>query len=223
MDAADQQLIEEETAADPAFGARIAATLALPNGPAVVAASAKRAVANEFNPSVYPETAGMWMKLRGAVRSTVNSVSSQMTRPAVQKATLKGLGNLGQDDIGSILGPIISAVAGAAGAVASAEVTASAQRQIASETLSANEAMIQAQEAEAASQAAIVNAQAAETGAPGANVSAVVASTAPVAAAVSSVVSGVQSVVSTLSQPVGTTGVPVWALLLGAVVLAKAL
>lgn len=216
MDTADQQLIAEECQADPAFCARVQATLSLPNGPAILAASARRAVANEFNPSVYPETAGTWNQLRAAVRSTVNEISTQMSLPAVQKATMKGLGNLGQDDIGSIIGPIISAVAGAAGAVASAEVTASAQRQIASETISANEALIQAQEAEAASQAAMVNAQAAQTGAVGTNVSSIVSTTAPIASAVS-------NVVSTLSQPVGSSGIPIWALLLGAVVLAKAL
>ena len=214
MNAEDQQLIEQESQADPEFGALVQATLARPGGAQQLAMSAQKAVVNEFNPTMYPETVGMWTQLRAAIRETISSFSTEMKLPgAAKSAFTKGLGNLGQD-IGSIIGPIVSAVAGAASAIYIANLQATTAKQIQTENLDAQMAEIRAKQAAAAAQQAEANAQMAQTGATGQIATATAAATAPVAAAVSNLVDAV-------SQPVGSSGIPIWAVILGAFAFAK--
>jgi hypothetical protein len=209
MDMADEQLIAEECQADPTFCARVQATLALPDGVQRLSVSARKAVVNELNPMMYPEMAGTWNRLREAIRSTIASLSDQVAIPVVSKAVMKGLGNLGQD-IGSILGPIVSALANAGSAIYVANLQANTAKQIQQSNLNAQMSMIRAQQSAAAAQQAEANAQMAQTGAPG-----------QIATATSNVSSAISSVTDTLSQPIGGTGIPTWAVLLAFLFFAK--
>jgi gas vesicle protein len=200
----DRELIRSEAEADPVFAKRLWVTLSMPDGEKRVALSARKAVANEFDPKLYPETRETWKKLRATVRDLVefaaNSVRGIDFGPEIRKAAvsrLHGLGELGQWDI---IGSIVGAVAGAASNIYTANLQASTTRQIQSEQLAAQMAQIQAQESMARAQAAMANAQIAQTGAPG---------------QVASATSGIASnVMDTLSQPI-VGGIPLWAVLLG--------
>jgi hypothetical protein len=174
----DQQLVLEEMRADPSFGKRIASMLRVPGGERLITLSAQKAIANEFDPKMYPATRGEWQNLRKRAvemaRALPEIVEKEIDRlpfetkmrwvhtiaaggrPEIQVG-VRGMGDLGQFEI---IGSIVSAIAGAGGSIYSAKVTASAQKDIAQ--IQAQTAMkdIQAQTAIANAQQAIAKAQA---------------------------------------------------------------
>ncbi len=172
----DRKQIQEELSESPSFRPKLEAMLRLPDAERAVVLSAKRAVANEFNPKLYPETRGEWAALRkrsvalaGALPEIVDGIVERMpfeAKMATVRAiaagerpqlVLAGMGDLGQFEI---IGSIISSVAGAASGIYGAKVTASAQKDIAK--IQANAAMqsASAQIAMANAQSAIQQAQA---------------------------------------------------------------
>ena len=179
---ADRRQIAEEIKANPPFGAWIKAMLRDPDGERLVALSAQKAVANEFNPRLYPETKGQWVTLRRRAvelaRSLPDVIDRELERvpfaekmrivraiaagrrPSVE-VSVAGLGDLGQFEI---IGTIVSSIAGAASTVYTNRVTTSAQKDIAK--IQATTAMkdLQAQISIADAQKAIANAQAAQGG-----------------------------------------------------------
>lgn len=170
MNDRDIALIEEESKANPAFGRRIAATLRRPGGEREVSISARKAIANQLDPRMYPESRGEWPVLRRkatalaqALPDLVQAIVDRM--PLSEKmAVVRAIADGGQprmviaglDDLGQfeIIGSLISSVAGAASSIYGAKVTADAQKDI---------AKIQATSALQSAQAsvAIQNAQAA--------------------------------------------------------------
>ena len=175
----DRRQISEEIAANPPFGARIKAMLRDPDGERLVALSAQKAVANEFNPRLYPETKGQWVTLRRRAvelaRSLPDVIDRELERvpfaekmrivraiaagrrPSVE-VSVAGLGDLGQFEI---IGTIVSSIAGAASTVYTNRVTTSAQKDIAKiqattamKDLDTQIKLAEAQKAVAAAQAA---------------------------------------------------------------------
>lgn len=202
----DRALIEDEAAADPAFARRLQLTLPLPDGEKRIALSARKAVANELDPKLYPETRGMWKRLRATVKDLVQFTSESIRgvdfNPQIRKAAisrLNGLGELGQWDI---IGSIVGAVAGAASNVYTANLQAQTTQKIQQQQLAAQMAQLQAQESMTRAQAATANAQMAQTGAPG------------------QIATAAAGMVDSLSQPV-IGGLPLWALLIGLFFLAE--
>lgn len=208
----DRELLSEEAVADPSFARRLEITLALPDGVKRIELSAQKAIMNELDPSLYPETRGTWKKLRSAVSDTVSSAVDLVKLPGFNKAvrkatvsTLHGLGNLGQD----ILGPILSALTvgiQAGTSIYTAHLQTTTARQIQQMQLDAQMAQLQAQQNIASAQRAVANAQAAQTGAPGQ----VATAASDIAANVASAAS---NMIDTISQPV-VGGIPLWAILL---------
>jgi hypothetical protein len=153
----DRDLILLEAKNDPEFERQLSEVLKLPDGEEQVAISARKAVLNELSPDLYPEVAGHWPILRSVVNKTMDAVKNSTAKKVVTiNPKPSGLGELGQFDI---LGPLISAVAGAGASIYSASVQSSTQKQIANQQLQANMQEIHAQEAMAAAQKAIANAQ----------------------------------------------------------------
>lgn len=111
----DRQVLIDECAADPAFCARVARCMTKnPNWGHVIATSAKEAIANEMNPSAFPERAGTWPRLRARARQLVDAVSVEFAKGYVPipMKKLSGLGGLGQwDIIASLVGTIGTAAA----------------------------------------------------------------------------------------------------------------
>lgn len=209
----DRALIEEEAATDPVFAKRLKVTLAFPDGEKRIAISARKAIVNELNPDLYPETCGLWKRLRFVVRDLMQFVGDSVhgieLEAAIRKeavSRLSGLGDLGQFEI---IGQLIGAVAN----VYSARIQSSAAKEIASEQLAAQMAQIQAQESMARAQTAMANAQIAQTGAPGQAASAASSLATNVASAAS-------NMIDTISQPV-VAGIPLWVILLGVFFLAE--
>lgn len=145
----DHRLISEEIEANPSFGKQIAAVIDRPGGARAVSLSAKKAIANEFDSRLYPETRGQWTKLRrrahDLARALPDIVEKEIDRlPFATKMEMvrriargehptiafgiEGMGELGQFEI---IGSILSSVAGAASSIYGARVTASAQKDIA--------------------------------------------------------------------------------------------
>jgi hypothetical protein len=203
MNDRDIALIEQESKANPAFGRRLAAMLRLPGGEKDVAIWAQKAIANQLNPSMYPETKGQWPVLRrqtNAIAESMPAVVDTLVErmPLSEKMAavraiaggdrpqmvMAGLGDLGQFEI---IGSLIGAAAGAASSIYGAKVTASAQKDIAK--IQANAAMQSAQ-----AQMSIANAQAAITQAQASQAQALATSTPT----------------GFLTQDIGG-GVPVWA------------
>lgn len=199
----DRALIEEEAAADPVFARRLRAALLLPDGEKRIALSARKAIVNELNPNLYPETRGLWKKLRSIARDLVRFISGSPEKHKVGArvepaliSNLNGLGELGQWDI---LGPLISTVVQTGANIYTSYTQQQTSRQLQQMQIDAQMAQLQAQQNIAEAQRAVANAQAAQTGAPG-----------QVATAASDIVS---NVADTLTQPVAG-GIPLWAILL---------
>lgn len=153
----DRDLILLEAKNDPEFERQLSEALKLPDGEERVAISARKAVLNELSPDLYPEMAGTWPILRSVVLKTIDSTKDSTYQKVVKiDPKPSGLGDLGQFEI---LGPLISAVAGAGASIYGATLQSKTQKQIANEQLQANMQEIQAQEAMAAAQKAIANAQ----------------------------------------------------------------
>lgn len=208
----DRELLTEEAASDPAFARRLEITLALPDGVRRVEMSAQRAILNELDPSLYPETRGTWRKLRAAVSDTVNSAGDLLKIPGFNQAvrkkavsTLHGLGNLGQDIIGPILNALTAGIQAGTSIYINRQQTNLA-RDMQQAQIDAQMAQLQLQINIKNAQSAVANAQAAQTGAPG-----------QVATAASDIATNVASAASnmidTISQPV-VGGIPLWAVLL---------
>ena len=205
----DRQVILEETAANPAFCAAVAKCMATqPDWAHRISASAKQALANEIDPTKYPERKGTWPALRARARDLLNSAKDQAAT-AVSKMTFDqkvavvkkiaagtiipkaapGLSGLGQWDI---IGSLIGTAANIGAAVYSANVTASAQRDIAQMQTDQAIQSAQAQMAVANAQAAIAQANAQMSSSP-----------------ISSVAASITSGVSALTT--GTVaGLPAW-------------
>lgn len=173
---ADRRILLEETEGDPSFCGKVMAAAKSPDFAHKISESAKRAIANELNPKLFPESKGSWPKLRARVRDLMETVPAAIDK-AVAKLTLKeklaivrkiaagqvpaqgvaGLGELGQWDI---IGSLVGAVSGAAASVYNAKVTAEAQEDIAKLQATAAMQGAQAQMAIASANAAIAQAQA---------------------------------------------------------------
>lgn len=178
MNQVDADLISEEARSDPAFGQKIVSMLRQPGGERLLSISARKAMANQFNPKLYPESRGQWGVLRRravalaeAMPGMVDKIVAKMplsekmdaVRAIAQgeqpRMVVAGMGELGQFEI---IGSLISTVAGVGGSIYNAKVTASAQQDIAK--IQANAAIqgAQAQMAVANAQAAIEQAKAAQ-------------------------------------------------------------
>lgn len=145
----DRRLISEEMEANPSFGKRLAATLRRPNGERLVALSAKKAIANEFDPTLFPESSGEWVRLRKHATELVKSIPGIVEREIDQlpfdtkmemvRRIARGehptimIGHEGMGDLGQfeIIASLIGSVAGAASSIYGAKVTTSAQKDIA--------------------------------------------------------------------------------------------
>lgn len=218
------RLIAEEIKKNPIFGRKVRAMIASPDGDHLLSVSAKKAVANEFNPKLYPESRGEWVTLRRTMTELARSVPGMVkaeidrmpfeAKMAVVRAIaegqrpeiaveMDGLGELGQD---IDLTPLIGAIAGAGASVYSSYVTSSAQRDI--EKIRAESAAQQTQlqlQIARATQAvrATQEAQDAAGYVPP-------AATTPTATPPSTD----SGVISTLTQPV-VAGIPLWAFPVG--------
>jgi hypothetical protein len=170
MNDRDIALIEQESKANPAFGRRLAAMLRQPGGEREVSLSARKAIANQLNPRMYPASKGEWAVLRRQTTAIAESMPAIIDKlvarmPLSEKMAavraiaegetprlvMAGLADLGQFEI---IGSLISSVAGAASGIYGARITADAQKDIAK--IQANAAM-----QSASAQVAIANAQAA--------------------------------------------------------------
>lgn len=145
----DRKQIAEEMAANPRFAKRLGVMLAQPDGKRLVTLSAMRAVANAFNPALYPDSKGEWITLRrralelaralpSIVEGEVEKMPFERKMDVVRAIAAGGgvdvaVGVDGLADLGfiDILAPIVSSIAGAAANVYGAKVTASAQKDIA--------------------------------------------------------------------------------------------
>jgi hypothetical protein len=74
----DQRMIQQEAAADPAFARLVSDALARPGGPQLVAQSARKAIANELNPKMYPESVGTWPVLRRMTDELASTTASNV-------------------------------------------------------------------------------------------------------------------------------------------------
>jgi hypothetical protein len=205
----DRQVILEETNADPAFCAAVAKCMATqPDWAHRISASAKQAIANEIDPTKYPERKGTWPRLRARTQDLLKSAKDQASSDvskltfdqkvavvkkiaagAVLPKSAPGLGSLGQWDI---IGSLIGTAANIGAAVYSANVTASAQRDIAQ--MQTDQAIQSAQ-----AQMAVANAQAAIAAANAQM------SSNPLSSAAAAITSGVSAVTT------GTVaGIPAW-------------
>lgn len=215
----DRRQIAEEMAANPRFGAWLAATLREPDGERQVALSAQKAIANEFNPALYPASRGQWLTLRKRALELARDLPEivgreierlpfpakmQMVRAIaaghepVLRLGLSGMGDLGQFEI---IGSLVSSIVGAASTVYSARVTASAQKDIAKIQATAAMKDLETQQTIANAQAAINQAKATQATAE--------AKKAEIALTQSQV-GPPGSLTEVLSRPV-VAGIPVWA------------
>ncbi|MDD5305481.1 MAG: hypothetical protein PHS14_20465 [Elusimicrobia bacterium] len=172
MNDRDIALVEQESKANPAFGRKLSSILRQPGGERDLSIWARKVIANQLNPRMYPETKGEWPVLRRQTTAIAESMPSIVEKlvermPLSEKMAavraiadgdtpqlvMAGLGDLGQFEI---IGSLIGAAAGAASSIYGARVTASAQKDIAK--IQANAAM-----QSASAQVAIANAQAAIT------------------------------------------------------------
>lgn len=225
----DRRLIAAEAAANPVFARKLSAMLSEPDGERMVVMYARKAVLNELNPSIYPETRGQWPKLRAAVSKLIvelpRAITDAIDRMPLEDRTraleemskarnigeVLGLGDLGQWEI---IGQLVGAVAGAATSIYNTKLQNDTAKQIANMQLQANEQAIQAQIAQANAQKAIALAQTAQA----------LQQTlpAPIASAAQNVISSlpeviqkpVSSIVGVLSTDIGG-GIPIWMVGLG--------
>lgn len=219
----DRRLIAAEAAADPVFARKVSAMLSQPDGESQVVAYAKKAILNEMDPSLYPETSGQWPKLRAAasklttelpkvIVDMVNQAPPEDRPAALQELSARcdevlfGMGELGQLEI---IGQLIGAVASAGVSLYDAQLQSSTQKQIASMQLQANEQAIQAQEAEAAAQTAVAKAQAAQATQATLPPPAATAIQNTIEALPTALQAPVASIVTMLSTDIGG-GIPLW-------------
>ena len=174
----DRQIITEEAMADPAFGDKLHETLLQPGGPQAVALCARRAVANEFNPKLFPESKGMWPNLRKlavemakALPDIAGKEIDQLpfdTKVKLVKEVAAGknpigmgffgdLGDLGQLEV---IGSLVSSLVGAGSSIYNARLVASTQKDIAKIQQSAQMATLNAQMKIADAQKSVAEAQA---------------------------------------------------------------
>lgn len=228
----DRRLIAEEIDANPSFGKKLAAVLPLPGGERLVALSAKKAIANEFDSNLFPESRGQWLTLRKRAvqlaRALPEIVEKEIDRlpfqtkmemvrsiargerPTIAVGTIQGMGELGQFEV---IGSLISSIAGAASSIYGAKVTSSAQKDIAK--IQAETAMkdLNTQMAIANAQQAINQAKVAQAAAEAQKIE---AQTAQIKAQTQQVQeqtkqAEVGTVVGTLTKDIGG-GVPLWVL-----------
>ena len=146
----DQQMIQQEAAAHPAFAAAVTDALSRPGGPQLVAQSARKAIANELDPKMYPESIGAWPVLRRMTDELSSSTASDVIAKvdnmsfselvnavegiAAQKKA-GGIGGLGQaSSVGStlsVVGGLASSLAQAGAAIYTSHVIATTTKQIA--------------------------------------------------------------------------------------------
>ena len=200
----DQLLLLKEAAANPSFERRLLVTLSFPDGEKRVTMSARRAIINELNSGMYPESKGLWTRLRALTRDLVSyagsSIRGDLSQPIKKEAVakLQGLGDLGQWEI---LGQVVGAVVQAGAAVYTSYDQAKTARAIQQMQIDAQMRQIQAAENIAKANAAMAASAAQQA-----------STAAPVQAAVS-------SVFDTVSTPI--MGVPLWAIAIGLYFLAE--
>lgn len=182
----DRELLLEE-ARDPSFSKRLEATLDLPDGERRVARSALKAVLNELDPRIFPETRGTWKRLRSMVPELMETILKEVRENGVPK-TLRGLGELGQFEI---IGSLVGSLAQAGAAVYTSYNQQKTQEYIAKQQLNAQMSQIQAQQSIARAQASMASAQ---------------ASMNPVGSAVSSALDAIQTPIA---------GIPLWMIAAG--------
>lgn len=159
---ADRKVVVLEAAANPAFCARLSKVMTTdPDWVHTISNSAKRAIANELDPKLFPGSRGMWPKLRELSRTVVGQISAAVAKsgnPVVAAkavAGLGGLGSLGQwDIIASLVGSIGTAAANVYGAGITSRAQVDAQRDQANAAIAIAQAQMNAQNAAAAMQAA---------------------------------------------------------------------
>jgi hypothetical protein len=196
----DRLLLAKEAEADPSFARRLRVTLSMPDGEKRVTMSARRAIVNELNPALYPESRGLWKQLRKVTRDLIGYVSSSVRgdlgAPIRKEAIsrIQGLGDLGQWEI---LGQVVGAVVQAGASVYTSYNQAQTARSIQQMQIDAQLRQIQAAENIAKANQAMTAAQAQQ---------------APVQTAVA-------NVVDTISTPI--MGVPLWAVAIGLYFLAE--
>src|SRR5512136_1414439 len=205
----DRQIITEEAMADPKFADRLTETLSSPGGMDKVALCARRAVANEFDPRLFPESRGMWPRLRKLAVEMAKALPDIAekeidklpfeTKVALVKEVAAGrnpigMGFFGLADLGQfeVIGSLISSLVGAGASIYNARLTSSTQKSIANIQAGAEMATLQAQIKIADAQKAVAEAQVQ--------------------------IETTQSPIGALSKPV-IGGIPLWALLVPAFLL----
>jgi len=198
---ADRKVVVLEASSDPAFCAKLAKVMTTdPDWVHTISNSAKRAIANELDPKVFPGSRGTWPKLRELSRTVVGQIAAAVAKsgnPVVAAkavAGLGGLGDLGQwDIIASLVGSIGTAAVNVYGAGVTSRAQVDAQRDQANAAIAIAQAQMNAQNAAAAMQAANAAAN-------------------PLSAAANSVSSAVSAITSAT-----VAGVPVLALAIPAI------
>jgi hypothetical protein len=210
----DRSMVLDEVTGNPTLCAWIVRIMKSdPDWTHRISQSAKESVVNEMDPSKFQESRGEWPKLRAKVRELLDHVHENVLKEVsgmtldqkmsvvrriasggkVSVPSVHGLGDLGQwDVIGSLVGSLVSAGAGAYGAY----TTTSAQQDIAK--LQASSAMQSAN-----AQIAIANANAAIAGA-----QAQIAN--PISSAVSSLTSATVAGIPIIVPVLGVIGVGLW-------------
>jgi hypothetical protein len=170
--AADQRIVAEEIQAGP-FGEKLVAMLATPEGAHQASLGARKAVANEMDSSLYPESRGEWPALRKIVvdlaKSMPGILEKELERLPIETLTALlqqvaagrsfigvPVSGLGQFDIGGI----ISSVIDAGSKIYTTKLATVTQTKIANIQASANIATLDAQIKIANAQQAIAEAQA---------------------------------------------------------------
>lgn len=74
----ERRVISEEKRANPSFAPKIDAMLQQPGGQYLLSESITRAVANEFDPSCYPESKGEWVVVRRIMNEQVRYVADRI-------------------------------------------------------------------------------------------------------------------------------------------------
>jgi len=224
FDDQDRQILTEEAMADPVFGEELISALQQPDGQKTVALSAGRAVANEFNPKLYPEMKGKWPLLRklfvqvakefpDIAEKEIDKIPFDTKVKLVKEIAsgktpigMAAFSDLGQGDFG--LGQIITTIAGsliqAGGSVYNALLAKRTQTDI-------NKIQLSGQLAIAGAQVKIAEAQQA--------VSQANVKIEETKAQTAQVLSHAGSPMATLTQDVGG-GIPLWAILVPVFILA---
>lgn len=125
----DRQIVIEEANADPAFCQMVLRCMATrPDWAHIISTSAKEAIVNELDPSVYGKRAGMWRMLRLRLNALLHDVPGLLKKLEERKASGRGLAGLGQWDI---IGNLVGAIGGAAASIYGAKLTSDTQKDLA--------------------------------------------------------------------------------------------